>query len=285
MTRKPTAGVHPKSVENVIAIFDSGVGGLTVLRAVRNLLPAEPIVYLGDSARIPYGTKGDATVKRFAAEDARFLMRFKPKLIIVACNTASAVAVDHVSAEVPGPGFGVVRPGAETACRVSATGRIGVMATETTVRSGAYQRHIMAGRPGAQVVAVPCPLLVPIIEDGRARADAIARLATGEYVGELTRHAVDTILLGCTHYPLLTDLIAEMAGPGVTIVDSAGETAKTVAEAMTKRGLRSDSRDRGRVYFLATDHPQRFAAVGGRFLGQSIKKVYWVEPEEFFGEK
>jgi len=273
--------MHPESVQNVIGIFDSGVGGLTVLRCVTDLLPAEKIVYLGDSARVPYGTKGDDTVKRFALENARFLMRFKPKLIIVACNTASAVAVDHVAANIPVPVFGVVRPGAEAACRISDHGRIGVMATETTIGSGAYQRHILELRPEATVFAVACPLLVPIIEDGRGRTDQIARLAASEYVTKLA-NKVDTILLGCTHYPLLADLIGEIAGPGVKIVDSAGETAETVFRQMKAMNLLAGKEKRGQIYFMATDAPGRFASIGSRFLGKKIKKVYHVKQEEFF---
>jgi len=274
--------LQPRRVENVVGIFDSGVGGLTVLRAVMRFLPGEDIVYFGDAARIPYGTKSHDTVKRFALEDARFLLRFKPKIIVVACNTASAVAVDHVAERIDCPVHGVVRPGAKAAGAATKTGRVGVMATETTVASGAYQREISADRPDASVFVAACPLLVPIIEDGRDRTDAIARLAVEEYVSHLVRRRVDTILLGCTHYPLLADLIGELAGEGVRVVDSATETAKAVAFDMRRRSLLNNTKKKGKVYFLTTDHPRRFAEVGSRFLGYPIKKVFLVEPEEFF---
>ena len=274
-----------RHVENVVAIFDSGVGGLTVLRAIKDLMPSEPLVYLGDSARIPYGTKSHDTVKRYAAENAAFLMRFKPKLIVIACNTASAVAVNHVAARVNVPVYGVVRPGAQAACDASRNGRIGVMATETTVQSASYTREILQVNAEAKVFAVPCPLLVPIIEDGRLAADRIARMAVEEYVGKLRAESVDTILLGCTHYPLLADLIGELAGEEVKIVDSASETAKAVAADMRASGTENRGPGLGEVFFLTTDHVSRFASVGGRFLGQPIKKVFLIQPEEFFGEE
>jgi len=243
------------------------------------------VVYLGDSARIPYGTKSHDTVKRYAAENAAFLMRFKPKIIVIACNTASAVAVDHVAARVNVPVYGVVRPGARAACSVSRNGRIGLMATETTVQSGSYTREIVNANPAAKVFAVPCPLLVPIIEDGRGATDRIARMAVEEYVGKLTARKVDTILLGCTHYPLLADLIGELAGEDVRIVDSASETAKAIAADVRDGRVAEGGAASGEVFFLTTDHVKRFATVGGRFLGRPIKKVFLVEPEEFFGER
>jgi len=267
-------------IENVIAIFDSGVGGLTVLRAISELLPDERLVYLGDSARIPYGTKSYDTVKRFALESAKFLMRFKPRITVIACNTASAVAVDYVAQHVPVPVYGVVRPGAKAACSISQTGRIGVMATETTIRSGAYTREIHSFNPDAKVFPVPCPLLVPFIEDGRCKTDPATRMIVEEYVGKLRNENVDTILLGCTHYPLLGDLIGEVAGESVSIVDSASETAKAIAADINDGETKQNGP--GGSYFMTTDNAQRFAAVGGRFLGKAIKKVFLVEPEEFF---
>jgi len=262
-----------------IAIFDSGVGGLTVAAAVRDLLPGEKIVYFGDTARVPYGTKSSATIERFALENAAFLMRFSPRLIIVACNTASAVAVPALREAAPVPIIGVVEPGARAAARATRNGVVAVIGTETTIATGAYARALGEIDPRIRVVSRACPLLVPIVEEGRTTSDPIARGAVAEYLRTVKEAKPDTLILGCTHYPLLRDAFSEMMGPGVAIVDAAYETAREVRQIV---GESKSSARPARCYFLASDNPGRFAEIGSAFMGERIQKVFYVQPEEFF---
>lgn len=256
--------------QRAIGVFDSGIGGLTVLRAIQALLPQERFVYLGDTARLPYGAKSAETVTRYAAQATRALMRYDVKMVVIACNTASAVALPVVRAALePVPVIGVVEPGARAAVSASRSGRIGVLATEGTVRGGAYARAIRALKPAAEVAQAPCPLFVALAEEGWTEGD-VPRLAAERYVRPLiTASNVDTLVLGCTHFPLLAAAIAQAAGPGVALVDSAETTAQEVKTALTARGLLKSSGPGG-VMFLATDAPERFARVGAAFLGQAI---------------
>ena len=263
-----------------IAVFDSGVGGLTVVRAIRAALPGEDIVYFGDTARVPYGTKSSTTIERFALEDARFLLRFSPRILVAACNTASAVAVERLRAELPVPVVGVVEPGARTAARATTNRAVAVIATETTIATDAYARALAAIDPGIRVFSKACPLLVPIVEEGRSNDDPIARQAVAEYLEPLRRTPADTLILGCTHYPLLADAIADTMGSAVRIVDASLETAREVARLLGGSG---ESRRTGRCYFLASDNPARFAAIGSRFMGARVHKVFYVTPEDFGG--
>ena len=219
-----------------IGVFDSGLGGLTVVRELTEALPGEDIVYLGDSARVPYGIKSLETVRRFALEDAGFLQRWDPKLMVVACNTASAAAIDAIEAAATAEVVDVIRPGAALA--VAATdGMIGVIATEATVRSGAYQRAIAALDPGREVVAVPCPLLVPIVEEGRDEADPIVLHVLCDYLRDLQRRRPGALVLGCTHYPLLAGAIAKLMGPDVRLVNSATAAASEVKRRLGEGGI------------------------------------------------
>lgn len=271
---------EPPTYAGCIAVFDSGVGGLTVVRAIREVLPDEDIVYFGDTARVPYGTKSSSTIERFALEDARFLLRFSPRIIVVACNTASAVAVERLRAEMPVPVVGVVEPGARTAARATANRAVAVIGTETTIGTDAYARALAAIDPDIQVFSKACPLLVPIVEEGRANDDLIARQAAAEYLEPLKQTPADTLILGCTHYPLLADAIADTMGPAVRIVDASRETAREVARLVGRPG---DSGRTGRCYFLASDNPARFAAIGSRFMGARVQKVFYVTPDDFAG--
>lgn len=258
------------SANAAIGLFDSGIGGLTVLRAIQALLPAERFVYLGDTARLPYGAKSAETVTRYATQATRALMRYDVKMVVIACNTASAVALPVVRAALdPVPVIGVVEPGARAAAAASLSGRVGVLATEGTVRGGAYARAIHALNPATHVAQAPCPLFVALAEEGWTEGD-VPRLAAERYVRPLVaQERVDTLVLGCTHFPLLAAAIAAAAGPNVTLVDSAETTALEVRAALSVRGmLRGDAR--GGVKFLATDAPDRFARVGAAFLGQAI---------------
>ncbi len=258
--------------ERAIGIFDSGVGGLTVLRELRRQLPREELVYLGDTARVPYGTKSPQTVARYAREAARFLVGQRVKLLVVACNTASAVALDELAALHRLPVVGVIEPGARRACDVSRSRRIGVIGTEGTVRSRAYERALQACDPAVAVYAAPCPLFVPLAEEGWTE-HPVARLAAAEYLAPLLREGIDTLVLGCTHYPLLRRTLQEAAGPEVSLVDSAEETAKTVATRLAAAGLERGLEPSGPPRYFVTDAAERFERVGGAFLGAPLAGV------------
>jgi glutamate racemase len=251
--------------ERPIGVFDSGVGGLTVVRALREALPHESIVYLGDTARLPYGTKSPQTVSRYAHRAVEHLQQHGIKMMVVACNTASALALDEVQATVdPLPVVGVVRPGAAAAARASVTGRITVIATESTTRNGAYVREIRAVRPDAQVTSRACSLFVALAEEGWTHGE-VARATAREYLHDVADSHSDTLVLGCTHFPVLADVIAAVVGPGVRIVDSAATTAAVVREELVARGLLRDDGD-PTLRLLATDSPERFLQVAARFL-------------------
>jgi glutamate racemase len=257
-----------------IGVFDSGVGGLTVLDALRSRLPGEQFLYLGDTARLPYGSKSPETVRRYARQAAGRLVERGVKLLVIACNTASAVAVDDLcEAFAPLPVLGVIEPGAEAACAASVTGHVLVTGTEGTVRGGAYQRALLGRRPDLKIDAVACPLFVALAEEGWTDgpiADAVARRYLETALAGPARTRVDTVVLGCTHFPVLRAVIERVCGPGVNLVDSARTTAEAVAEALHARGLLADAGSVQAVRFLATDAPERFARVGGVFLGAPI---------------
>jgi glutamate racemase len=262
-----------------VGIFDSGVGGLTVLREITRVLPQEDTIYFGDTARVPYGTKSPETVTRYAHEITSFLVRRDIKLLVVACNTASAVALPSLKRQFSIPVVGVIEPGARRAVEVSRSGRIGVIGTAGTIRSSAYTRAIKRLNPSAVVLTKACPLFVPLAEEGWVD-NQVARLTAQSYLQELIDAGVDTLVLGCTHYPLLKPLIAEVMGSGVTLVDSAAETARTVAEILAqKQNLRPDS-ETGNHHYYVSDVPAGFIRVGSRFLGERLGDVYQVNLEE-----
>jgi glutamate racemase len=250
-----------------IAVFDSGLGGLTVVRSLAQTVPGEDIVYLGDSARVPYGIKSPETIRRFALEDAAFLRRFDPKLLVVACNTASAAALDAVIAASPAPVVDVVRPGAAAALATT-DGGIGILATEATVRSGAYQRAIRQVDPSREVLAVAAPLLVPIVEEGRSEEDPIVQHVLCDYLHDLQRMRPGALILGCTHYPLLSRAIAKLMGPATPLVSSAEAAAEEVRRRLLTDGLQSGKSRGGSLRCFTTDNPQRFAQLGQRFGGR-----------------
>lgn len=256
-----------------IGIFDSGVGGLTVQRAVLEAVPAVETVYLGDTARVPYGTKSAETVTQYSLRNARFLARHEIDLLVVACNTASAVALPALRAELAVPVVGVVDPGARAAARASRSGRIGVIGTQGTVSSGAYQAAIRRERPDAEVIARACPLFVPLAEEGWTDpADEIVVGIVRRYLAPLRDAGIDTLVLGCTHYPLLEAAIAG-AMPGVALVDSARAIAAVVRERLGARGEGAPAAHR----FFVTDAPERFLAVAGRFLGRPVEAAEHVD--------
>lgn len=259
-----------------IGMFDSGVGGLTVLKALQHRLPCEDILYLGDTARLPYGTKSPETVTRYAVQASGKLVERGVKLLVVACNTVSSVALDALREAYPGiPVVGVVEPGAQASCRASVTGAIAVIATESTIRGNAYQRAIHAIRPDAQVTGKPCPLFVPLAEEGWVSGDLVEGIAA-RYLTPLFEDVPagallpDCLVLGCTHFPLLADAIRNVIGSGVAIVDSAETTADAVAAELAARGLLRTEPGCGGTRFLTTDDVPRFARTGSLFLGMSI---------------
>ncbi|QOJ13136.1 MAG: glutamate racemase [Planctomycetia bacterium] len=264
-----------------IAVFDSGIGGLTVVRHLRSLLPSESLVYFGDTARVPYGSKSQRTVAAFSLDVARFLMQFEPKLMVVACNTASALAMDDLARELPIPVVGVLGPSAAAAARLARDGVIAILATEATIASGAYPAAVQAARRDARVEAIACPLFVPLAEEGRTSDDPAVRLIAEGYLSPLRGTTIDAAVLGCTHYPLLRDAIAAALGPQVAIVDSGREAALSVQQALAALGMLSAHSARGSMRCFVSDNPQRFRRLGARFLNEDVDSVEFVEPERY----
>lgn len=267
-----------------IGVFDSGLGGLTVVRALQQYLPNETLIYFGDTARVPYGTKSTQTVLQFAEQDCHFLLRFNPKMVIVACNTASAAALTELYGRVPVPLLGVVEPGASEAVRHANGRTIAVLATDSTVASGAYPRAIQALSPDTPVIQQRCPSLVPLIEEGRGVDDPILQMLLREYLEDVRLLRPAVVVLGCTHYPLVGDAIAELM-PNARVVDSADATARQAREMLANQRALSAASGRGRLRCYVSDNPQRFREIGGRFLGHPIRDVTWVTPEQFFSEE
>lgn len=254
-----------------IGVFDSGVGGLTVLKELMSELPNERFIYLGDTARLPYGTKSPETVSRYAVQAAQKLMSYDVKCIVIACNTASSVGLPAIREHVKDiPIIGVIEPGAQAACEASRSGRIAVIATEGTVRGGAYQEAILRRKPGAQIEAVPAPLFVALAEEGLTEGP-IAESVALHYLQPIfmAEDAPDTLVLGCTHFPMLAGAIRTAVGARIKVVDSAETTAKAVHAELIAAGLIANSGEAS-VRFLATDNPERFARIGARFLGRSL---------------
>jgi len=261
--------------EAAIGIFDSGVGGLTVLQQIARLLPRELLVYLGDTARYPYGSKSAAVVTQYACENTDFLMERGLKMLVVACNTASAVALPTLRERYALPVIGVIEPGAQAALRYSKNGRVGVIGTQATIASGAYTQALRTLDPAVEVYTRACPLFVPLVEEGWVDNE-VARATVAVYLGSLKHSGVDTLILGCTHYPLLKKAIAAFLGPAVCLVDSAEQTAQVVRETLIKSGL-ARRKGTGRASFFVTDEPDRFVKVGARFLGQQVESAVRVE--------
>jgi glutamate racemase len=269
------AAEYEPSARAPVGVFDSGVGGLTVLRALMNKLPREDFVYLGDTARLPYGTKSPQSIRRYALQASQYLMSRRVKCLVVACNTASAVALDALAGEfAPVPVIGVLEPGAAAACRATRSGRIAVIGTESTVRGGAYQRSIAQRLPSAIVSARACPLFVALAEEGWTEGpivEAVARRYLDALFPAGTDDSPDTLVLGCTHFPVLAPALRRVLGPAVTIVDSAAPTGEALARTLTDRKLASPRGDAGgELALLATDGAARFARVGGIFLGRPL---------------
>lgn len=257
-----------------IGLFDSGVGGLTVLDAMRRRMPGEDYLFLGDTARVPYGAKSQKAIIRYSLQAAAKLISLRIKLLVIACNTATASALPVLRETWPDmPIIGVVEPGSRAACEASTTGDIAVIATESTVRSGAYAEAILRRRPDAQVRSLACPLFVPLAEEGWFDGPIVEGVAA-RYLEPLFRDkpAPDCLVLACTHYPLLKQVIRKVVGPDVTIVDSAATTAEVVEKRLADRELANPGAARhGFIRFFTTDDPHRFTSTGSRFLNMDIK--------------
>jgi glutamate racemase len=253
-------------------VFDSGIGGLTVLHALLDTLPGESFVYFGDTARVPYGTKSAETVLRFSRENMRFLLGRGVKMVVVACNTASAEAVPRIGEEFDVPVVGVIGPGVRAAVEATRNGRIGVIGTAGTIRSEAYQSGIKSLLPDVQVFSKPCPLFVPLAEEGWVDRD-VTRAVAREYLCDHHEIGIDTLVLGCTHYPLLKGVIGEVMGPEVTLVDSAVETAREVWRVLAESGLRADVAERGDFHVVLSDTSPTFEEIASRFLGRDVPEI------------
>lgn len=262
-----------------IGIFDSGLGGLTVLKEVLRELPQESVVYFGDTARVPYGTKSKETITRFSRENTRFLLQFNIKLLIVACHTASSLALEALEAEFDLPIVGMVDPGARKALEVTRSGRIGIIGTRSSIQSRAYETLIRRLRPDAQVFGQPCPLFVPFIEEGWIEGEIIQKVVR-QYLNPLADKKVDTLVLGCTHYPILEERIREAIPAGVTLVNPAQEAALAAKTRLTQTGLTAPSAHAPEIRYFVSDEPDAFKTLGGRFLGRPIAEVNKMSFEE-----
>ena len=254
-----------------IGVFDSGLGGLTAVRELRRLLPGEDIIYFGDTGRVPYGSRSKDTIIKYARQDAAFLNTFDPKAMVVACGTVSANALDVLQQESAVPVLGVVAPAAAAAARESKNGRIGLIGTDASIRSRAYERALSALRPGARVFPMACPLFVPLVENGRFKPDdAVARLVVEEYLSPLRQAGVDTLVLGCTHYPLLRDIIAAFMGSAVTLIDAGAACARQVSRLLAEQNALNRDGNGGTCRYFVSDTADGFAPLASLFLGEDV---------------
>jgi glutamate racemase len=253
-----------------IGVFDSGVGGLTVMREIMGRLPGENILYLGDTARVPYGTRSPGTVIKYSVENTEFLISKGIKLLVVACNTSSSVSLDLLTGKFPIPVIGVVEPGARAAVASTQRKKVAVIGTETTIKSGSYERAIKALDDSIKVSGVACPLFVPLIEEGWLEGDVV-RLVAEKYLSKIKNKGADILVLGCTHYPMLKSVIARTVE--IKLIDSAVETAKEVKRVLGDTNMLRRGKAEGRREFFVTDSPEKFARVGERFLGHKINNI------------
>ena len=254
-----------------IGVFDSGLGGLTALRELANLLPQEELIYFGDTGRVPYGSRSPETIIRYARQDVAFLLGFRPKAIVIACGTVSTTALDTLRAEYDLPIFGVVEPAVQTAADLSQSGHIGLIGTSATIRSGAYERALSHLRPEARVTARACPLFVPLVENGRyAPGDPVTELVAREYLEPFRAVGVDTLILGCTHYPLLRQVITQVMGPQVALVDVGAQCARWVVEYLTRQDLLAGAAGSGSRRYFVSDSTSDFGNLASIFLGQDV---------------
>jgi glutamate racemase len=273
--KSKTANSKSKIVDSAIGVFDSGIGGLTVLHEIIEALPRENTVYLGDTARAPYGSKSVETVLRYSFENCEFLVEKGVKLIVVACNTSSAIALQRLKDSLAIPVIGVIEPGVRRALASTKNKKVGVIGTEATIQSGAYTRGLKAGQTDIEVYSRACPLFVPLVEEGWTD-NAVVEMTVRAYLGSLKQSGIDTLILGCTHYPLLKKALRDYLGKDVRLVDSAEETAKEVAAALKRLQIANKSGKASHGFFVS-DAPDRFVKVGRRFLGDKVESAVRIE--------
>jgi len=275
LDERPEGGPAPNSAAanaRPIGVFDSGIGGLTVVSALRRLLPNESIYYLGDTARVPYGGKSPSTVQRYSLEIAALLLGENAKTLIVACNTASALALSTLRERVPVTVTGVIEPGAQAANAATRNGHIGVIGTRATIKSGAYERALLGLNPDLRVTARACPLLVPLIEEGWLQSEVTDKVLM-QYLQPLLDDGVDTLVLGCTHYPLLRPAISRLLGDAVTLVDSAENCAKALRDLLEQEQLAAGSDETGRLQIALTDPPDSFLQIADAALHLELGEI------------
>jgi len=264
---------------NPIGVFDSGIGGLTVVKRIDQFLPNENIIYFGDTARVPYGSKSNQTVIEYSKQDAKFLLNKNVKMIVVACNTASSVALEVLRDSFSIPIVGMIEPGAKSAIENSASGKIGVIGTYATINNKAYSKELIKLDSKLEVHEKACPLFVPLAEEGMIDHPA-TKLVAQEYLAELKEHRIDTLILGCTHYPILSNVIQEVMGDDVTLIDS-GTAASTIVENyLHGRGIRNESHQIGKHEYFVSDLPAKFKNIADTFLGRHIEHLTKVDLEE-----
>ncbi len=261
---------------NPIGVFDSGIGGLTVVRELMQILPGENIVYFGDTARVPYGTKSEKTIREFSIQNTKFLLSQNVKAIVIACNTSSAIALNDIQSIANLPVIGVIEPGAVASVGTTKNKRIAVIGTTATISSKAYEKKIKSLEQTIEVYSKACPLFVPIVEEGWFN-HKIAYLAAEEYLTELKRYSIDTLVLGCTHYPLLKDTIQKVMGDKVKLIDSGVETARVVKKVLEENDLLNQSDLRPYYKFFVSDLPQQFKKIGEMFLGREIENLIKID--------
>jgi glutamate racemase len=268
-------------MDNPIGVFDSGIGGLTVIKHLRKILPNENLVYFGDTGRVPYGTRSDQLIRQYAREDAAFLQQFNIKLLIIACNTASAVAYESLKSDLTIPVTGVILPGVKKAAVITGKKKIGVIGTTATINSKAYNKGIQAIDDRIETFGQPCPLLVPLVEEGWIE-DEVTFLTLKKYLSPLLEKDIDTLILGCTHYPVIKEAIQTITGPAVTLIDSGEETALYTQQLLAELDLaRKKEGAEGCLKLYVSDIPAKFSDVGSQFLGFSIGEAERVDFDAF----
>ncbi|MBQ3048440.1 MAG: glutamate racemase [Oscillospiraceae bacterium] len=264
-----------------IGIFDSGLGGLTAVKQINRLLPNENVIYFGDTGRVPYGTRSRETIIKYAEQDIEFLLGFNVKMVIAACGTVSSVFPEEKIKKLPVPYFGVVNSAAQAACSVNSNGRIGVIGTSSAVKSGAYGRAIRAIKPDTKVIGRPCPLFVPLVENGLIDDDCeITELSAKMYLDQFKNEDIDTLIMGCTHYPLIRNIIGRVVGEDVTLIDPGEETVKSLKTYMTANGMLSSNTEKGTRAYYASDNIDSFKGIASKLLGEELENCSVVSVAE-----
>jgi len=275
---KKASGRNPEN--GGIGVFDSGVGGLTVVKEILEILPSEEVIYFGDTARCPYGPRSKRIVQEFSIQNVNFLLSLGVKLVVVACNTSSAFALNRLKRDFALPLLGVIEPGARAAVNSTANGRVGVIGTQGTIASRSYQKAIGKIDKGISVFSYPCPLFVSLAEEGFLDRKATSLIAR-DYLRPLKKDKIDTLILGCTHYPLLKKVIARVMGDGVTLINSAEETARELKNSLEKKALSRNAPKKPVHRFFVSDQPQKFIQVGEKFLGRKIKSAKMIDITQY----